>query len=191
MKKSMSPITLALLVSSSLAVAACAEKPTEESAPKSAVEEKPAPESPAYPAADKAAVDEVLAAYEEARVLFFTDKAEGIDAAAQKMAASAKKALGSAPDAAKPSLTGIADAATKLEAGMKEGIEPARKLYGDVSKHVVALLVAYPSLAEGRHAFECPMSPGYKKWVQTSDKLENPYMGQRMPSCGGEADWKI
>lgn len=180
----------ALFVTSSLTSIACAEKPAGE-AGASPASEKEAPKGPAYPADARAPVDEALAAYEQARVLFVADKPEGIDAAAKKMAESATKAAAIAPDAAKPHLKGLADAAQKLEAAMKEGIEPARKVYGDVSKHVVTLLVAYPSLSEGRYVFQCPMAPGYKKWVQTSDKLENPYMGQRMPACGGPTDWKV
>lgn len=169
--------------------AACAEKPAESAtAPEAAA---PAAKGPAYPAAAQAPVDEALAAYEEARLLFVDDKAAGLDAAAQKMAAAATKAQEGAPEAAKPHLTGIAEAAKRLEAATKEGIEPARKVYGDVSKHVMGLLVAFPSLAEGRHVFECPMAPGYQKWVQPSPAIANPYMGQRMLKCGGATDWKV
>lgn len=167
---------------------ACAEKPAADGAASN--EQKP-PAGPAYPTAAKAPVDEVLAAYEEARLLFVEDKAAGIDAAAQKMAAAATKAQESAPDAAKPHLAGIVEAAKALEASMKDGIEPSRKVYGDVSKHVVGLLVAFPSLAEGRSIFECPMAPGYEKWVQPNPAIANPYMGQRMLKCGGPTAWKV
>jgi threonine/homoserine/homoserine lactone efflux protein len=36
------------------------------------------------------------------------------------------------------------------------------------------------------HVFECPMAKGYKRWVQPTDELENPYMGQEMLTCGSE-----
>lgn len=189
MKKPSIPVlSLVLSLSVALAVgAACAEKPAAEASKGGAK----VPTGPAYPAEAKAPVDEMLAAYEEARVLFVEDKPAGIDVAAKKMAEAAKKGLASAPEAAKVHLTGIAEAATALEASMKEGIEPSRKVYGDVSRHVVGLLVAFPSLIQGWHVFECPMSPGYEKWVQPNPAIANPYMGQRMLRCGGPSEWKI
>jgi hypothetical protein len=33
------------------------------------------------------------------------------------------------------------------------------------------------------------MAPGYGQWVQSGDKLDNPYMGKRMPRCGSARDW--
>lgn len=193
MKKHSIPVlTLTLSLSAVLAVGtACSEKkPAAEE--KTAESEAPAvPSGPAYPAEAQAPVDEALAAYEEARLLFVADKAEGIDVAAQKMAAAAEKAQESAPEAAKAHLKGIAEAAKALDAEMKEGIEPARKVYGDISKHVVSLLVAFPSLIEGRYVFDCPMAPGYRKWVQADPAIANPYMGQRMLRCGGPTDWKV
>src|SRR5690606_34542035 len=118
------------------------------------------------------------------RQLFVADKLAGIDATAQKLAAAATKAQESAPEAAKPHLAGMVEAAKGLEAATKEGIEPARKAYGDVSKHVMGLLVAFPSLTEGRVVYECPMATGYQKWVQPATVMANPYMGQRMLKCG-------
>ncbi len=58
-----------------------------------------------------------------------------------------------------------------------------------VCRAVVALLTADPELARGKHLFECPMATGYKKWVQTSEEISNPYMGKAMPACGAAAEW--
>ncbi len=188
MKKPMILLTLAFLATTSSFGVACAEK---SGGTTSAADAQKAPKGPAYPAAAQAPVDEALAAYEEARALFAGDKQAGIDAAAQKIAASASKALETAPEAAKPHLQGVIDAAKKLDAATKEGIEPARKAYGEVSKHVIGLIAAFPSLAEGRYVFTCPMATGYQKWVQTNEQLANPYMGQRMLACGGPTDWEV
>ena len=35
------------------------------------------------------------------------------------------------------------------------------------------------------------MAPGFKRWMQPSAELENPYMGQAMPTCGSSAEWAI
>ncbi len=55
-------------------------------------------------------------------------------------------------------------------------------------RHVVALLVAEPSLQKGQYIFECPMAQGDNKWVQTNAKISNPYMEKKMLECGGESD---
>jgi hypothetical protein len=32
------------------------------------------------------------------------------------------------------------------------------------------------------------MAKGYKKWVQTSEKVSNPYMGKTMGQCGSKTE---
>ncbi len=191
MKQPLSTLVIVFLAVTSSLGAGCSDKAAASATSAAASDATPAAKGPAYPAAAQASVDETLAAYEEARAIFAADNASGIEPAAQKLAASATKAVEGAPAAAKAHLQGILDAAQKLGLASKEGIEPARKAYGEVSKHVIGLLVAFPSLTEGRFVFQCPMATGYKKWVQTSEQLSNPYMGQRMLACGGATDWKV
>ncbi len=93
-----------------------------------------------------------------------------------------------APSGSAEHLRGIASAAKGL--GSAGDVEAARSAFGEVSRHVVALLAADRTLAEGKHVFECPMAAGYKKWIQPTAKLENPYMGTKMLSCGGESTWR-
>ena len=78
----------------------------------------------------------------------------------------------------------VASEAEKLEDMSKEDAEAVRKAFGDLSEQVLRVLSADRALAEGLHVFECPMAQGYKKWVQPTAKLSNPYMGTRMPTCG-------
>ncbi len=53
-------------------------------------------------------------------------------------------------------------------------------------------MVGDPSLRSGRFLFLCPMASGYKKWVQTTPTLNNPYWGKRMLTCGSQlTDWAI
>jgi hypothetical protein len=33
------------------------------------------------------------------------------------------------------------------------------------------------------------MAQGYQKWVQRTETIENPYMGQSMLACGSKATW--
>jgi membrane fusion protein, copper/silver efflux system len=55
---------------------------------------------------------------------------------------------------------------------------------------VVTLLATDKALAKGLRVFECPMVQGYRKWVQPSDEMANPYMGKKMLACGGESTWQ-
>ena len=70
-------------------------------------------------------------------------------------------------------------------------IEKERSLYGDLSKEIVALLIKHPEFQKGRFLYQCPMVIGYPKWVQNTDKIENPYMGQSMLACGGRTPWRL
>ena len=119
-----------------------------------------------------------LADYERIRVLLAADEIKGVSEAAQALAASATKA----------SYTAVATSATKLAAATE--IEAARVAFGDVSREVVTLLAQDPALAKGQHVFECPMAKGYRKWIQPSQEMANPYMGKKMLACGGESTWK-
>jgi len=59
-------------------------------------------------------------------------------------------------------------------------ISDARKAFKTLSTQAVAL-------ARGRPGFfiaHCSMFPGGADWVQTTDRLSNPYWGKSMPHCG-------
>jgi membrane fusion protein, copper/silver efflux system len=131
--------------------------------------------------------EDALLAYERARALLADDKLEGVAEAAAEMEAAAKAAAPKAPEAQKPQLEALAAAAAGLKA--TKSIDEARKSFGEVSRTVVTLVAADPALAKGRYAFECPMAPAYKKWVQTSAEISNPYMGKKMLACGMESSW--
>jgi Cu(I)/Ag(I) efflux system membrane fusion protein len=70
-----------------------------------------------------------------------------------------------------------------------ESLESARSEFAKVSETLVLLASADQRLAEGRHVFFCPMAKDYRKWVQSSNELRNPYMGQKMLTCGNESEW--
>ncbi len=122
----------------------------------------------------------VLAAYERARASLAADDLSGVPNAARELETSAKAA---ATGPSSDHYTAIAAAAPSLAAATD--LKAARASFGEISQHLVALLAGDKALATGQHVFECPMAAGYKKWVQPSQDLENPYMGKRMLTCGG------
>ncbi|MDQ3340519.1 MAG: hypothetical protein M4D80_35625 [Myxococcota bacterium] len=130
------------------------------------------------PSATVTPATETLAAYERARALLAADEIKGLAESARTLEASATSAK----------YTAIASSATKLAAAAD--LDAARTAFGDVSREVVTLLAGDKSLAKGQYVFECPMVKGYRKWVQPSDEMANPYMGKKMLACGGESTWQ-
>jgi hypothetical protein len=147
--------------------------------------EIPTPESP--PVSTAPTSDGVLSSYESIRASLASDDVEPVRLRAQGLARQAGAAALNATGV-KSELDAIAKSAGELAERANE-IEMARRAFGELSKHVIALLVAEPKLRENRIVCECPMAPGYKKWVQPSGKLQNPYMGMMMLECSKESDW--
>lgn len=131
----------------------------------------------------------LLDAYEDVRAALAADDATALAPASMQLEAHAGTAVAKGTPATSPHLAQIQTHAKHL-AGTAQDLEAARTAFGEVSRHVVALLVADKALAEGKHVFECPMVEGYRKWVQPTDRLENPYMGKRMLVCGGASRWE-
>lgn len=89
----------------------------------------------------------------------------------------AKKAATALADAAK-----AGDQATLAEhAGeivSSDSLEAARGHFKMVSEEAIKLATG----KEGYYVFTCPMAKA--DWVQKTKEVQNPYMGQGMPSCG-------
>lgn len=141
---------------------------------------------PAAPSqnAQRAALDDTFGAYESARALLAKDSVVGLDKVATRLGVNAKAAQDVVPEALKASLKIVEEAAATLARMPMEDLDAVRKQFGEVSRGLVQLLVLDPRLRPGRWVFECPMAQGYQKWVQVSDRLENPYMGSAMLECG-------
>ncbi len=137
----------------------------------------------ATPSVAPSSATAVLASYERVRAALAADDMSAVPGAARDLESSARAAATSSSHFA-----GIADGASRL-AGAAD-IKLARAAFGEVSQHLVALLGSDKSYASGQHVFECPMVTGYNKWVQPTKELENPYMGKRMLTCGGESSWE-
>jgi len=132
-----------------------------------------------------------LEAYEQARSLLADDQTEGL--AEQGEAASdwfgrASSDASDAPEVIAAVLVQAGGAAEKL--ATSADVEAARSAFGKLSEAVVTLATSDPRLQQGWHIFECPMAKGYGKWVQRSERLENPYMGKKMLSCGGASQFE-
>lgn len=129
----------------------------------------------------------MLDAYERVRAALAADDAAALPEASRALEAAVSTAHADAPPAAEPHIAAIHGGAKQLVAATD--LDAARAAFGEVSRHVIALLAEDKSLAQGKHVFECPMVKGYKKWVQPDDNLQNPYMGKKMLACGGASSW--
>jgi len=165
--------------------AGSAKAASAESTPANTATKAPATVS-ADSAAAIAAVEAVLAPYEECRAALAADKTDGVAESATRIATSAATGEAAVPAAARQSMSEIAEAAAKLGATKADDLEAVRLAFGEVSKPVVALLGAVPTAAAKYHVFECPMAKGFNRWVQPGAETSNPYMGTKMLKCGSE-----
>ncbi len=136
-----------------------------------------------------ARVERVLGDYEALRAVLAGDRLDEVAAIATRFETDGRAASVDAPVGVRAHL----DAAV-LAAGRLKGAGSAddqRRIFGDISRAVVSLLSEQSALAKGRYVFQCPMAQGYQKWVQTTDGIENPYMGGRMLRCGSATEWGL
>jgi Cu(I)/Ag(I) efflux system membrane fusion protein len=139
----------------------------------------------------RASLATALDAYEEIRSSLAQDTLSGVAASGQRLATALSAALSGlegAPLEVKQRFRAAADEAKDI--GKAENLDQGRKRFSDLSESVVSIVAADASLSKERHVFECPMvEAGFNKWLQKGDRLENPYMGKKMLSCGSESTW--
>ncbi len=155
-----------------------------------------------YPPAVAQPLETALDAYEAVRERLADDTTEGVAPRARRAA----DALGLAVQAAEASdedlgavLPYLGEAHRAAEglaaaAGEEGELEPARAAFGELTRFLMAVAGADAELTAGRHVFACPMvdeAAGFNKWIQVDEAMENPYMGQEMPTCGSEDDWSV
>jgi hypothetical protein len=133
--------------------------------------------------------EKLLAAYERVRSQLANDEAvSAVDF--DSLAEAARVASGSYAGDAKGHADQLASSAESAASKAGEGLPEAREAFGEVSRHLIALISAEPELASGRYVFECPMAKSYPKWVQQSESVANPYMGREMATCGSASEWR-
>ena len=142
----------------------------------------------AAPALD--AFRQALDAAERVRAELAADRLDGVAAPAREAMLALRAARGalSDPGAELAERAAKANVAAEQLAAAKD-LDEARRAFGELSRFLVALAAAEPRVQQGWHVFRCPMAKGYQKWLQRSPKLQNPYMGQSMPTCGSSASF--
>ncbi len=176
------------LLDSESQLKAAATGPGDENAP----QEMPGMDMGAKHPLSKAAtapVEKLLTAYEKVRGLLAHDRLEGVAPAAEQM----KQALAelrvseSKPtdqaDAYKEKLAALERCVTVLP---PPKLESAREQFGAISTALIDLFKSFPPpLAAPLEIVHCPMwSKSAADWLQPGKDVENPFLGQQMPTCG-------
>jgi len=137
----------------------------------------------------RASIDRALATYDDIRSKLAMDQTAAVSDDAKRLEQAAGDASKAAPSSLRPTLESLSTAAAGLQSANRDDPDAVRRAFGDVSRATIALVGADSGLSEGRHIYECSMTEGYGKWIQTTDKVSNPYMGSRMLECGAEVAW--
>ncbi len=133
-------------------------------------------------------LDGILRHYETARAALANDQGAPVPAAAREIATLAGRAT--ATGATQRDLRALREAAQRLASTSPSDLPALRRAFGEVSRRVVAIVRRTPALARRLHLFHCPMAEGYGEWVQPTEEIQNPYMGQRMLACGTPRGWE-
>jgi len=146
-----------------------------------------------FPPAVLASLRTALEAYEEARALLASDRVEGLDVPAAQASAALRAARSGVSGDPSGRIVAVMDETARAAGTLSQAgdLEKARSAFGELSRLLMILANCDPRLAEGWHVFSCPMAKGFNKWLQPTETLENPYMGQAMPTCGSPADWSV
>ncbi|GAA4469677.1 hypothetical protein [Novipirellula rosea] len=126
-------------------------------------------------------VDALVKSYLDLRKTLAEDKSDGI---AVKVAAIGEKAkpLFNSDNA---DVERVAKAIATSAEPKPEDLVAARKAYQSISASMIELVkIASPSnqAVSELYVAYCPMVKA--SWLQTTEEIENPYMGQKMLSCG-------
>lgn len=133
--------------------------------------------------------ENLLTAYEKVRGLLAHDTLAGVGPAAEQM----KQALAELRSSGfKPA--GQTEAFEEKLAALERcvavlpppGLESAREQFGAISAALIDLFKSFPPPLTGDlEIVHCPMwSKSPADWLQTGRAIENPFLGQQMPTCG-------
>jgi plasmid stabilization system protein ParE len=139
--------------------------------------EPPAPASPAELAPVLDAYETLCASLAEGNVERLFEQSATLEAAASQAAAGA-------PEAQKRHLEELATAAARLAETPRGDVTEARRSFGEVSRHLVALTGVAPTLGEGLQVYTCERALGFQSWVQRRGDMRSPYTDD---SCGSPA----
>lgn len=141
-------------------------------------------------------VRDLLNAYFELSAALADDKIESagerigtLSKAAESLTATAKNegAAKLAADSAE-----LEALAKQLSAAPIKGAHDARTRFGRISHELTKLVTEHGGktlFGEDLYQFECGMAKvGYERWLWRTPQIHNPYMGQRMLTCGKKLD---
>ena len=144
------------------------------------------------PAAALDAVRRAFDATERGRAELAFDRLDGVAAPAREAAQAIRAAQSALPTAGSEVANCLGQGVAAVEQlANAPDLDAARLAFGELNRFLIALAAADPRLQDGWHVFSCPMAKGFKKWIQKSATLENPYMGRAMPTCGGSGTWGV
>lgn len=149
--------------------------------PPSAANEAPAADDAPAPDPDRVRV--LIEAYEKARLGLALDDIQATRGGAEALRVAAAGFAATLDGAARNRLSALAEAAKGL--GSTADFAAARLAFGKVSTQIIQL--AHGAKLGGEvFVFQCPMvEQGEPRWLQSTAEMNNPYMGKRMPKCGG------
>ena len=130
---------------------------------------------------DQAQVDAMVQSYLSLRQLLANDQLDGVPEELAEIGRAAQPLADSSDAQVRELARGIAERA----AAQPDDLEKARETFGTVSAALIDLVkVVPPSEAVGEKLYVafCPMAKA--SWLQATDELDNPYMGQKMLKCG-------
>lgn len=137
-------------------------------------------------------VRDVLDGYFALTTSLTEDQLEPIAGQAERLAASSRQLaqLATEADASEleNSATALAEHADEIAGGGPSNLHQARIAYGRISRDLFTLLAengGQTLLGKNVFAFHCGMAKvGYENWLWWSPQIHNPYMGQKMLTCG-------
>lgn len=128
-----------------------------------------------------------FASYEQVRELLAGDSLDGLEPRAERLQGALASAGRQAEGDLHHHLSEASEAAGRMTRAAS--LEEARSSFARVSRVLTGIAACEPQLAQGWHLFECSMTSGYNRWMQRSDKAENPYQGKAMLTCGSPEQW--
>ncbi len=126
----------------------------------------------------------ILKSYENIRKTLALDNSAPAKKAAARLIEDIDTTMTKADGDVKKALEEIKVGAAGIAKGT-ENIEKTRRLLASISQPIISLITRYglPSGVKLR-AFTCPMTKNNEPWLQPGKTVENPYMGQKMSTCG-------
>ena len=119
----------------------------------------------------------LLSEYLKVHDALASDRVEGVVEAAAKIASTANEMSSHTSGAEKTLYENLAGAAGRMKG---DDLAELRSRLGELTAAVKALLLA--AEAQGWRLFRCAMAG--EEWIQTDEKVRNPYYGPAMLTCG-------